>query len=122
MTDAFERGPAVGDIAVVKTLHRIGLTQPLEQGRIQVEGHPDLAVVRARNRLGNDQLFVATPCTGRWGQVPAVGHQEVVNVVRDAHVVDIADQILELRQDHCGQCAKAVEPGVGLTPRRRRIS
>ncbi len=59
MTDALERSPAVGNIALVKTLHRIGLAQPLEQGRVQVQGHPDLAIVCTRNGLGNDQLFVA---------------------------------------------------------------
>ena len=52
-------------------------------------------------------------------QAPAIGDEEIVDVVSDAHVVYAADQLLQLRQDHgiSGRAARR-RPPVGSTPRR----
>jgi hypothetical protein len=116
VTHALERGPAVGDIARVQASERILARQALQQRRVQIQRHDDF--IAPRDRLGHEQLLVCRAAARRMRQAPAVGDQEVVHVVRDAHVVDAADEILQPRQQH-GQCVKAVPPArVGSTPRR----
>ena len=117
VTHALERRPIVRDVRCVQALKRIGALQALKKLGIKVQRHAD-----GIGTLDNDELLIAAACTRRRRQPRALGHEIVVDVMCDRHIVDAADKFLDAPQNHRSYCASAPRgTTVGCTPRRSRI-
>jgi len=92
---ALERRPIVSDVARVEMFERIGALQTLEEFWIKIQRHADGIAL-----LDDDELLFARGVGRGLRQAAALGDEKIVHVVRDGHVVDAANEILNPPENH----------------------
>ena len=90
VADAFERGPAVGEVVRVKAVARVVPVEPLQQCGIEVERQAELIAGR-----GDEKLLLARCVSPLAGQLRPVSDEKVFDATSDIEVVDSGQQGFE---------------------------
>ena len=101
MTHSLERRPKILEIVAVETVQRIAALEPLEQPLLEVQ-----ADLRFTLGLRDQQLLVDLPAAAvERAREARIGGQEIVDAIRQLERVEVAEQTLQIAEQHAASDA-----------------